>query len=179
MVAAPAASVALVEAAKAGDEGAFEQLLQPLLDPAYRLACVMVQDRHLAEDVVQEAAFKAWRKLSQLRDGPQMRPWFLSIVANQCRSERRSRRFASPQDLRDVPDEPSPDDAAVAGIELRAAVRAMDVDKRLIVVLHWYLDLPVTEIAAISHVSVHAAESRLVRATQELRSRLEAGRGRH
>jgi DNA-directed RNA polymerase specialized sigma24 family protein len=40
---------------------------------------------------VQDAAFKAWRKLPQLHAGTLARPWFLAIVANQCRSERRGR----------------------------------------------------------------------------------------
>jgi RNA polymerase sigma-70 factor, ECF subfamily len=171
------ATITLVEAAKRGDDSAFEHLLAPLLDPAYRLACVMLQDRPLAEDVVQEAAIKAWRKLSQLREGAQVRSWFLAIVANECRSARRSRGRA----VRTVPEdpvEPAPDERALAGLELRQAVQAMNADKRLILVLHWYLDVPVPEIAAIERISVHAAESRLTRATQELRSRLEAGRGK-
>ncbi len=87
----PSATVDVVQAAIAGDEIAFERLLQPLLDPAYRLACAMLHDHHAAEDAVQDSAFRAWRKISQLRDGARMRPWFLSIVANECRSQRRSR----------------------------------------------------------------------------------------
>src|SRR4029077_3608087 len=85
------AAMTLLQAAKQGDDGAFEVLLQPLLEPGYRLARGMLQDHHAAQGTVQEAAFKAWRKLRQLRDGSEMRPWFLGIVANECRSARRSR----------------------------------------------------------------------------------------
>jgi DNA-directed RNA polymerase specialized sigma24 family protein len=42
-------------------------LIEPLLDPAYRLAAVVLSDRSAAEDAVQEASIKAWRKLRQLR----------------------------------------------------------------------------------------------------------------
>jgi RNA polymerase sigma-70 factor (ECF subfamily) len=66
----------------------------------------------------------------------------------------------------------------VAGLELRQALRSMDPDKRLVLVLHWYLDLPLDEIAATLGLSPHAAESRLVRATTELKKRMEAHRGR-
>jgi hypothetical protein len=52
----PAPDPDLVRTAKAGDEAAFEQLLRPLIDPAYRFACVMLNDPSAAEDVVQEAA---------------------------------------------------------------------------------------------------------------------------
>jgi RNA polymerase sigma-70 factor (ECF subfamily) len=71
-----------------------------------------------------------------------------------------------------------PDDDLLEGIELRRALRAMDERKRLVLVLHWYLDLSLEEIAAVTGASVHAAESRLLRATQELKRRMEAHRGR-
>ena len=175
---APSGTFELMRAAIGGDDVAFERLLEPHLDPAYRLACAMLHDPHLAEDVVQDSAFKAWRKLGQLRDLTQLRPWFLAIVANGCRSARRARGRRAETALHSEPTSSAPEDAALAGVELRGAVSAMSPDKRLVLVLHWYLDLPVAEIAAITHLSVHAAESRITRATQELRSRLEAGRGR-
>ena len=82
----------LVELARDGDRSAFEALLRPLISPAYRLALVMVRDPHQAEDCVQEAALRAWRSRAQLKGGAtSLRPWFLAIVANQCRSWRRAR----------------------------------------------------------------------------------------
>src|SRR2546428_11978535 len=87
----PAPDPDLVRTAKAGDEAAFEQLLRPLIDPAYRFACVMLSDPDAAEDVVQEAAVKAWRKLDQVRDGFDPQPWLLGIVADQCRALRGTR----------------------------------------------------------------------------------------
>lgn len=83
--------VTLVQAAKQGDQVAFMSLLEPLLEPGYQLACGMLQDHQAAEDAVQEAAFKSWRKLGQLREGREPRPWFLGIVANEFRTVRRSR----------------------------------------------------------------------------------------
>ena len=77
-----AADPDLVRDAKRGDEAAFTSLLRPLLEPAYRLAAGMLQDRQLAEDAVQEAAVKAWRKIHQLREGTEMRPWFLGVVGD-------------------------------------------------------------------------------------------------
>src|SRR5713101_2359827 len=75
-----------------GDADSFSALIEPLLDPAYRLAAVMLADRSAAEDAVQEASIKAWRKLRQLRgDIGSLRSWFLSIVANECRMARRTR----------------------------------------------------------------------------------------
>jgi RNA polymerase sigma factor (sigma-70 family) len=167
-----------IAAAKQGDDAAFEALLEPLLGQAYRLACGMLHDPQAAEDAVQEAAFKSWRKLSQLREGSDMRPWFLGIVANECRSAKRSRWWSV---IRSDPPEPaseSPDDAVVEGVELRRALRAMEPAKRLVLVLYWYLDLSVEEIAGIIGTTADGAESRLRRATAELKKRMEAHRGR-
>ena len=176
MVVQPA-SLALVQAAKQGDESAFELLLEPLLDQGYRLACAMLHDHHAAEDAVQEAAFKAWLKVAQLREGSEMRPWFLGIVANQCRSARRSRWWSVVRTDEPEQASASQDDAVLEGVELRRALRSMDPAKRLVLVLHWYLELPLEEIAAVAGTTVHAAESRLLRATQELKRRMEVSGG--
>src|SRR5206468_1475292 len=80
----------LVARARGGDASAFALLLDPLWEPAYRLAYSMLRDRAAAEDAVQEAGMKAWRAAGRLRDDSgDLRPWFLTIVANQCRSIRR------------------------------------------------------------------------------------------
>src|SRR5256886_17017775 len=76
----------LIGRAKTGDRFAFDELVGPLVDQAFRLAYGMLHDRHAAEDAVQEGAIRAWRKLNNLRPGTEMRPWFLAIVANQCRT---------------------------------------------------------------------------------------------
>src|SRR2546422_9475241 len=87
-----AEAVGLVERARAGQGDAFEILLEPLIEPGYRLAFSLLQQREAAEDAVQEATLKAWRHIGQLRPGtPCLRPWFLKIVANVCRDQQRVR----------------------------------------------------------------------------------------
>ena len=76
-----------------GDERAFEALIAPLVEPGLRLAYAMLGDHAEAEDVLQEAVMRAWRKLSQLKPGMPARPWFLAIVGNHCRNLRRTRWF--------------------------------------------------------------------------------------
>jgi DNA-directed RNA polymerase specialized sigma24 family protein len=81
----------LVTSAKAGDRSAFDELVGPLVDQAFRLAFGMLHDREAAEDAVQEATVRSWRKLGNLKPGTPMRPWFLAIMANQCRTVARGR----------------------------------------------------------------------------------------
>src|SRR5712692_6289873 len=104
------AAADLITRAKKGDRSAFDQLIGPLVDQGFRLAYGMLHDREAAEDAVQEAAVRSWRKLGNLRPGTEMRPWFLAIVANQCRTTARgswwnprSHFSARPQDAQFPP----------------------------------------------------------------------------
>jgi len=153
-----------------GDSDSFTRLIEPLLDPAYRLAAVMLADRTAAEDAVQEGAVKAWRKLRQFRgEAPALRPWFLSIVANECRMLRRGRWWS----VLKFPDvrEPEPE-APETYTDLRRALLRLSPDERLPLVLHFYLDLPLDEVARTLGVSSSAAKSRIYRAAKRLRSDL-------
>jgi len=161
----------LLVSASAGDADSFAALIEPLLDPAYRLAAVMMADRSSAEDVVQEASIKAWRKLRQLRgDFKSLRPWFLSIVANECRMAKRQ-RWWSVLKLAEMPAaSPGPDQGGSS--DLHHALLRLTPDERLPLVLHFYLDLPIDEVARTLRVSPSAAKSRIYRAAKRRRSDL-------
>jgi RNA polymerase sigma-70 factor (ECF subfamily) len=79
--------------------------------------------------------------------------------------------------LEPVQAEAAPADSVLSGIELRSALRALDEKKRLALVLHWYLDLPLEEVAAITGSSVHAVEGQVQRGIHELRERMKGHRG--
>jgi RNA polymerase sigma-70 factor (ECF subfamily) len=161
----------LMTSAAAGDASSFAVLIEPLLDPAYRLAAVMLADRSSAEDAVQEASIKAWRKLRQLRgDLTSMRPWFLSIVANECRMTRRQ-RWWSVLKLAEIPPSRSSQEQGETP-DLHSALLKLSPDERLPLVLHFYLDLPLDEVARTLRVSPAAAKSRIYRAARRLRSDL-------
>ena len=163
--------IKLVARAVDGDADSFAVLLEPLLDPAYRLAAVMLADRSSAEDAVQEASIKAWRKLRQLRgDLSSLRPWFLSIVANECRMARRQRWWS----VLKVANIPASEPAASEGrsSDLHRALLQLSPEDRLPLVLHFYLDLPLDEVARALRVSPAAAKSRIYRAAKRLRSDL-------
>jgi RNA polymerase sigma-70 factor (ECF subfamily) len=153
-----------------GDAESFSRLIEPLLDPACRLAAVMLGDRGSAEDAVQEASIKAWRKIRQLRgDTASLRAWYLSIVANECRMSRRT-RWWNVIKLAEVRD-PEPHEGE-SYTDLHRALLRLSPDERLPLVLHFYLDLPLEEVARTLGVSASAAKSRIYRAAKRLRADL-------
>ncbi|TMD07539.1 MAG: RNA polymerase sigma factor [Chloroflexi bacterium] len=156
--------------AAAGDTSAFELLLAPLLDPAYRLATVMLGDRGAAEDAVQEASVKAWRKLGGFRGAaPELQAWFFSIVANECRMTRR-RRWWSVFKFADLPRSETPTaDERFESLDIRQAIQRLPADDRLALYLFFYLDLPLERVARVLGVSTNGARSRVYRAARRLR----------
>ena len=153
--------------ALAGDEEAFGRLVAPAIAPGYRLALGMLQDRTEAEDVVQEAVLKAWRRLGTFRAEADFSSWFLGIVANQCRTVRRGRWWAVIR--HDAPPQLPGAGSAPADHDLRRALSRLDTDRRLVVVLHYYLDMGLEEVAAVVGAPVGTVKSRLHRALQALR----------
>jgi len=165
----------LVARAKAGDPAAFERLLERALRPATSLAFAMLHDRHEAEDAFQEAALRAWRRLENLRPGSSFQPWFIGIVANQCREVRRGRWWGivrlpvgaeMPEDRADL--------SWFEGEELRQAMDALPRDQRLAVLMHFHLDMPLSDVGTALGISAAGAKTRIHRALRRLRPALGA-----
>jgi RNA polymerase sigma factor (sigma-70 family) len=156
-------------AVKPTSEATFADLLTPLIEPGFRLALAMLHDAQAAEDAVQEASFTAWRKLGRMRDRNRLRPWFLGVVANKCRNARRTKWTSDvstglPEHLSVV----SSEESILRGADLRRAIFRLGHDDRLVVVLYFYLDLPVDEVATVAGRSVGATRARLYRAIKKL-----------
>ena len=80
----------LVLRAQRGDARAYEELVRPHEEIAFRVAYVITRNAADAEDAVQDALVKAWRALGRFRAGEPLRPWLLQIAANEARNRRRS-----------------------------------------------------------------------------------------
>ena len=158
----------LYELARTGDEAAFEALIGLLVEPALRLAHSMLGDRWEAEDATQEAIARAWRKLGQLRPGLPLRPWFLAIVINQCRNIRRTRWFRTAR-IADVFQAARPSPDVIEHIDIARGLARLPVQDRQALFLHFYLDLPIGEVAMALGVSESAAKGRIYRACNRLR----------
>ncbi len=148
-------------------EQEFEALIGPLVEPGLRLAYSMLGDRVEAEDATQEAITRTWRKLGTLRDRDQARPWFLAIVANQCRNLRRARWFRTVR----LPAffQPSAAPTELDRIDIERALAGLSMSDRQILFMHYYLDLPTEEIAVALGISRAAAKGRIYRACKRLR----------
>jgi RNA polymerase sigma factor (sigma-70 family) len=148
----------------------FDAVIGPHLDAGYRTALAILQNPDEAHDAVQESALKAWRKLNQLREGSPARPWFLAIVANHCRSERRTRWWSV---IRMPEIERVHHEVQTESVDIDRALATLPPDDRLALFLYFYLDLPLEEVGAVLGVSPGGAKTRVYRAAKKLRPGLE------
>jgi RNA polymerase sigma-70 factor, ECF subfamily len=151
----------------------FGTLVAPLIPQALRWASAMLQDPHRAEDVVQEAATRAWRRLDTLRDPAQPGPWFFAIVSNQCRSNiRRSSREALLARLWLYHQAPAPE-PDIERTAVQSALLSLGFEHRRVLILHYYLDLTLEDVAKLTGTNVGTVKSRLHRGIAKLRVRLD------
>ena len=171
---------ALVEQARGGDHDAFAELARSAvvrLDGAARL---ITRDHELARDAVQEALVRAWRDLSGLRDPDRFDAWLHRLTVNACLDLlRRRRRRAVEVELTWIHPAPTVDLAALLADRelLDDALRRLDPEWRAVVVMHYYLGMPVPEAAAALGIPLGTAKSRLHRALQAMRATVSAADG--
>lgn len=153
------------------------------LDQAYRFATLMLGNRTDAEDATHDAAIAAWRRFGDLRESDRFDAWFGRILHNVCLDRLRSRK-RTPLSLDMEPPNPAtsarfaaPDqtDAIVRRDALSGALRTLTPEHREVVVLRYYFDLTVDQIAARTGSSPGTVKSRLHYALRYLRSAVEPG----
>ncbi len=162
----------LVERAGRGDHDAFTELARGAVTRLDQAARLVLRDPELARDAVQEALIRAWRDLPRLRDPDRFDAWLYRLTINSCLDQARRRR-RRPIEVELTPiDMPAASDmsGALADRELvDAAMRRLDDAGRAIVVLHYFLGLPLTEVAATLGIPIGTVKSRLHRALGEMR----------
>ena len=166
----------LVALARGGDHDAFSSLAAASIGKLYGIARAILRDSERAEDAVQEALVHAWRELPRLREVDRFDAWLRRLVVNACADVGRSQRRWSAE-VRMIRSEPSVDDDAGSFADrdqLERGFRRLKPEHRTVVVLHFYVGLPVPEIAETLGIPSGTVKSRLHYATAILRAALEA-----
>jgi RNA polymerase sigma-70 factor (ECF subfamily) len=161
-------------AATEGARESFERLLRPEFDRAYQLAGYLLGHAAEAEDAVGEAVARAWTRFDGLRDEGCFRQWLTRIVVNVCRDRLRRRRIAPFLPLGDVePEAADPFATVLARDAVGRALRLLGPDQRAVVVLHYWDDRSVAQIAGILGIPSGTVKWRLRAACRRMRPELE------
>jgi RNA polymerase sigma factor (sigma-70 family) len=169
--------IELVERARNGDHDAFSALVQASTPRVYGAARLILRDPDRAEDAVQEAFVLAWRHIRALRDPQAWDAWLYRLTIRACHRSARANTRRDVVELHVVSDhEPvSTGDFPAAMAErdrIAREVSRLPMEQRTVLVLHFYLDLPLTTAAEILNIPVGTAKSRLHRGLATLRAGL-------
>jgi RNA polymerase sigma-70 factor (ECF subfamily) len=178
----------LVQAAKRGDDSAFEELVRRYDRNVFRIAQHITQNREDAEDVVQEAFLKAYGNLAQFQEQSKFYTWLVRIAVNEAlmklRRRKPERTVSLDEDIKTEDDSlpreiadwsPNPEQQYTQA-ELREilskTIQGLPPGFRTVFVLRDVEGLSTEETAAALELSVPAVKSRLLRARLQLRERL-------
>ena len=168
----------LVVRAREGDRDAFSELVARSIGRLTAVARMILRDEYAAQDAVQDAFIDAWRSLRGLREPDKFDAWMRRLVVRACfRKTRRSKHV----EALEIPLTPG-HDPAVAGSErdldvhdqLERALARIPTDQRALIVLVYYLDLPLADAAQAMGIPIGTTKSRLYRATNALRAAIDA-----
>jgi RNA polymerase sigma-70 factor (ECF subfamily) len=166
----------VVRRAKRGDRHAFAELAASAGDRLYAVAQRILRDPDAAGDATQQTLVKIWRRLPKLRDPERFDGWSYRLIVNACYDElRRQRRPQGHLQLLES-DGPMPDPTLTVADrdQLERGFARLTPEHRSVVILQYYLDYSLPEIAAVLDIPVGTVRSRLHYAKRLLRSALEA-----
>ncbi len=147
-------------------ERAFSERVRALRGPMWRIAWAMLRSGADCDDAVQEALLKAWTRIGSLREPARFETWLVRILINTARSMLRRRR-----DHADV--ESLPLAAPPADEELRDAIRTLDIQLRLPLILHHVEGYSIDECAQLLRLPRTTVKWRLNVARKKLREIME------
>ena len=171
-----------VDAAKNGDRAAFETLYNSYRDKLFFFAKKYTGSREAAEDVVSETFITAMEKLPNLREGEAFGGWLYSIAYSKCMDhcrENSERISLDDENMDAVINSPVmlPDDYAVSEqlkSGLRDIIDGLSPEARSAVIMYYYEEMSVEEVAKAMDITENAAKQRLFRARKTIRSKIEA-----
>ncbi|MBU5625616.1 RNA polymerase sigma factor [Oscillibacter sp. MSJ-2] len=154
-----------------GDHQAFSHLYDQFAPAALRLSAAITRSRDLAEDAVQEAFLRAYRKGYQCTDPSRFRPWFFRIVINESRRVLRK----NPGEAALAADLPAPSFAEKSdrALAVAEALDHLSAEHRSVLVLRFLLELSEREISEVLKKPVGTVKSRLHYAKEALARQME------
>jgi len=159
-------STDLVNQAIQGDREAFIRLIRDIENSLYNTAKSMLRKEEDVADAIQETILNAYKSVHTLREPRYFKTWLFRILINECNTML-SRRSLSTA-YAEVPSEKREHFSPYDEVDMREAVDQLEESKRIVVVLHYFEDLSLRQVADALNISESAVKMRLTRARQEL-----------
>ena len=180
------AQQALVDKALQGDADAFGAIVDQYNALMMRTALMIIGDRDIAADAVQDALIQAWQHLPGLREAGALRPWLMRIVVNQCISYKRKVTRTAAFVRQTLADQSSQLAAEIADDhkgrlerdwDLAETVKKMPPKQQAVIMLHYYQGMTLPSMAQTLHISENTLKKRIQAALHNLRQVLNPDDG--
>jgi RNA polymerase sigma-70 factor (ECF subfamily) len=162
-----------------GDREAFSSLMSASAPRQYAVATLILRDGDRAQDAVQEAFVSAWKGLGALRDPDAWEAWLHRLTVRACFAAVRREKRRRLVELHVMPDRGpvGATDTMAATAKRDQLERELDrlpMDQRVVIVLRFFADLPLDEVAGILGIPIGTAKSRQFRGLAAMRSSMSA-----
>jgi RNA polymerase sigma-70 factor, ECF subfamily len=166
----------LVARAQRGDREAFSAIARGASVRLYASARLILREPDQAEDAVQDALIQAWRDIRGLRDPERLDAWLHRLLVRACHRHQRKlyRRRIAETGWPTWQRGPAADVEVADRDEMERAFRHLTPEQRTILVLVYYADLPLADVAAVLGIPLGTTKSRLHRSIDALRAALAA-----
>lgn len=142
----------------------------------YRLAYSYVKNQEIALDMVQETVYKAIKSWEKIEDIKGIKPWFCKILVNNCMDELRKRKREITLSPEEIPEQSEDSLANKANsIVLHNALDELDNETKTVIVLRYFEDMKLTEIAKVLEENISSVKSRLYRGLRSLKIQMQEG----
>jgi len=152
-----------------------ELLIRRYYDEVYYFCCYKTGDAEASYDCTQETFLKVTRSIHRYAEKNKFKGWLFSIARNVCHDFFRARPREVPdmETLLQVPQTENAIAASENALDIREALKLLSEEQREVVVLRFYCDFKVREIAKIVGIPLPTAKSRLKRGIARLKMLLE------
>jgi RNA polymerase sigma-70 factor (ECF subfamily) len=179
----------LAKLARNGDRGAFAELVELYKDKIYHLAYRMLNNKHEAEDAVQETFLRVYTNLHRYDEQQKFSTWIFRIGTNHCIDRLRKRKHSAYSLDAEMPDgegndyysmlpgnEDTPEKQIILSetqLQIRKAIDALPEKYKSVVILRYLQDMSLQEISDVLDMPVTTVKTRVHRGREYLRKRLE------
>ncbi|KPU44293.1 RNA polymerase sigma factor SigV [Oxobacter pfennigii] len=150
----------------------FEKFINQNIDNAYRFAYSYVKNQQYAEDVVSQSVIKALSALDKLKEPEFMKSWFYRIIINTSITYLNKNKKSIYIGLDDVEDIDNAVDT-YENIDLKEAIEKLPEKYRSIIILRYFEDFSLNEIADITGENLNTVKTRLYKALKILKLEME------
>lgn len=162
----------VVASAVHGDNDAFLRVMNTYKTDLYKTALAYLKDEDDALESVQEVTYRAYKNISKLKEAAYIKTWLIRIMINYCNDQLKRRKRVVPNEKVADAYGGAEDDTKV---ELRDAIERLDTRSREVLMLKYFHDLKIQEIAGVMESPEGTIKTWLHQALQLLRSKMEAG----